>query len=113
MNLICTIVYVFCLKATSDKCFFFLFFSYMPLWDNIDERWDRKILRPLHAAAYYLNPQFHYNPNFKEDFEVKHGLHESIYKMVTKQDWPKVDPILEDFKHARNYFGKELAKVAI
>ncbi|XP_040867434.1 uncharacterized protein [Glycine max] len=86
---------------------------YMPLWDNIDERWDRKILRPLHAAAYYLNPQFHYNPNFKEDFEVKHGLHESIYKMVTKQDWPKVDPILEDFKHARNYFGNELAKVAI
>ncbi|KAH1203993.1 hypothetical protein GmHk_17G050062 [Glycine max] len=84
---------------------------YMPLWDNIDERWDRKILRPLHAAAYYLNPQFHYNPNFKEDFEVKHGLHESIYKMVTKQDWPKVDPILEDFKHARNYFGNELAKV--
>lgn len=67
----------------------------------------------MHATAYYLNPKFHYNPNCKEDYEVKHGLWESIYKIVTKQDWPKVDPMLEDFKHARNYFGKELAKVAI
>ncbi|XP_020233789.1 uncharacterized protein LOC109813910 [Cajanus cajan] len=86
---------------------------YMPLWAIIDGRWDRNILGPLHATAYYLNPQFHYSTNFKEDFDVKLGLYGSLCKMVAKQDWSKVEPMLEDFKHAKNYFGHDLAKRAI
>lgn len=85
----------------------------MPLRDIIDERWDEQTLRPLHSTAYYLNPQFHYDPSFEEDFEVKLGSYESLYKMIAKQDWSTVDLMLEDFKHARNFFGNEIAKIAI
>ena len=31
--------------------------KYMPLWRIIDERWNRQLHRPLHAAGYYLNPR--------------------------------------------------------
>ena len=30
--------------------------KYMPLWDIIDERWDRQLHSPLHAAGYFFNP---------------------------------------------------------
>ena len=30
--------------------------KYMPLWDIIDSRWDRKLHSPLHVAGYFLNP---------------------------------------------------------
>ena len=33
--------------------------EYLPYWKVIDKRWDC----PLHAAAYYLNPQVFFNPN--------------------------------------------------
>ncbi|XLR58436.1 hypothetical protein S83_009108, partial [Arachis hypogaea] len=45
--------------------------SYKPLWDIIDARWDKQLFRPLHAAGYYLNPQIHYSPNFKVEYDVK------------------------------------------
>ena len=31
--------------------------KYLPLWRIIDERWNRQLHRPLHAAGYYLNPR--------------------------------------------------------
>jgi hypothetical protein len=30
---------------------------YLPLWRIIDERWNKQLHRPLHAAGYYLNPR--------------------------------------------------------
>eukprot|EP00253_Pinus_taeda_P036012 PITA_36012 len=30
--------------------------KYMPRWDVIDARWDRKLHSPLHVARYFLNP---------------------------------------------------------
>ncbi|KAI5419265.1 hypothetical protein KIW84_043438 [Lathyrus oleraceus] len=33
--------------------------SYQPLWKIIDNRWDKQLHRPLHAAGYYLNPILH------------------------------------------------------
>ncbi|CAO2821035.1 unnamed protein product [Amaranthus hypochondriacus] len=32
--------------------------NYKPILDIVDERWANQLHRPLHAAAYYLNPQF-------------------------------------------------------
>ena len=29
----------------------------LPIWKIIDERWNRQVHRPLHAAGYYLNPR--------------------------------------------------------
>ncbi|KAH1034436.1 hypothetical protein GYH30_054730 [Glycine max] len=39
--------------------------SYEPIWKIIDERWDHRLHRPLHAAAYYLNPHLLYEPTFR------------------------------------------------
>lgn len=48
--------------------------SYEDVQEIIDVRWDNQLHRPLHATAYYLNPHFHYEPNFRiDDSEVKEG----------------------------------------
>ncbi|KAJ0042719.1 hypothetical protein Pint_18504 [Pistacia integerrima] len=54
---------------------------YREIWKIIDTRWDFQLHRPLHAAAYYLNPKYHYDPNFNPDKEVKIGLYKVIEKM--------------------------------
>nr|KYP38381.1 hypothetical protein KK1_040364 [Cajanus cajan] len=59
--------------------------SYEPVWNIIDERWDKQLHRPLHAAAYYLNPHFHYDPNFRDDdVEVKQGLYNCMTRLLKK-----------------------------
>lgn len=69
------------------------------MWDIIDERWDNQLHRPLHAAGYYLNPQLHYAPEFKADFEVKRGLYDCMTRMVGDvKEISKIDAQLEDFK---------------
>ncbi|XP_057755952.1 uncharacterized protein LOC130975140 [Arachis stenosperma] len=65
--------------------------SYEPIWEIIDGRWESQLHRPLHAAAYYLNPHYHYEPNFMEE-RKKVGLQ------------------LPDFHYARGLFGNETAK---
>lgn len=88
---------------------------YMPLLDIIDGRWDKELLNPLHATAYYLNPKFHYSPNFKDDIGVKCGLYGCLVRMARNKDASsKIGRQLEeDFKNARNLFGSEIAKIAI
>eukprot|EP00253_Pinus_taeda_P032254 PITA_32254 len=49
--------------------------KYMPLWDIIDACWDRQLNSPLHAAGYFLNPQYFYDKSkFNDDGEVGKGL---------------------------------------
>ncbi|KAK7362174.1 hypothetical protein VNO77_04278 [Canavalia gladiata] len=52
-------------KENIQKAFKGVKKSYLPLWKIIDERWDRQLHRPLHAAGYFLNPRLHYSPKFK------------------------------------------------
>ena len=86
----------------------------MPLWEIIDERWDNQLHRPLHAAGYYLNPQLHYGPGFKIDYEVKKGLYDCMERIVgDKEEITKIDAQLEDFKSRSNFFGREVAKAAL
>ena len=40
---------------------FFFLYSYIPIWNIVDARWELQLHRPLYAAAYYLNPYYHYN----------------------------------------------------
>nr|KYP37329.1 hypothetical protein KK1_041470 [Cajanus cajan] len=56
--------------------------SYILLWEIIDQRWDKQLHWPLHAAGYYLNPILHYAPNFKVDWEVKRGFIDCMEKIV-------------------------------
>ncbi|KAI5386300.1 hypothetical protein KIW84_072730 [Lathyrus oleraceus] len=48
--------------------------NFMPLGKIIDERWDQQLLNPLHAAGYFLNPQFHYCIGFRDDNIIRHDL---------------------------------------
>ncbi|XP_028216555.1 uncharacterized protein LOC114398571 [Glycine soja] len=65
--------------------------SYEPVWKIIDERWDHQLHRPLHVAAYYLNPYLHYEPIFRhDDHQVKEGLHIGLFSMEEAKDSRKV-----------------------
>lgn len=64
----------------------------------------------MHAAGYFLNPELHYSPNFKVDYEVKMGLIGCMQRMVPDLDEQiKIDVQLEDFKNRRGLFGNPLA----
>ncbi|CAL5384210.1 unnamed protein product [Camellia sinensis] len=83
---------------------------YKCIWEIIDTRWDLQLHRPLHAAAYYLNPMFHYQENFNADTEVKIGLFKTIERMYPDiEDRVKVDEQLEKFKKAEGMFGMSMA----
>ncbi|XP_061365791.1 uncharacterized protein LOC133309070 [Gastrolobium bilobum] len=88
--------------------------SYMPLWDVIDERWDKQLCRPLHVAGYYLNPQLHYSPGFKANFEVQRGFYDCLQRIVgSLEETTKIDTQLENFKSQSKFFGSGFAKMAI
>ncbi|XP_058106924.1 uncharacterized protein LOC131250656 [Magnolia sinica] len=42
----------------------------------IDDRWERTLSHPLHQAAYFLNPKYHYSQNLFEDNSLKRVVHE-------------------------------------
>ncbi|XP_020203984.2 uncharacterized protein LOC109789440 [Cajanus cajan] len=85
--------------------------SYEPVWNIIDERWDKQLHRPLHAAAYYLNPHFHYDPNFRDDdVEVKQGLYNCMTRLVSDlNERSKIGTQLAEFHYARGLFGLDTA----
>lgn len=86
--------------------FCFLIESYQPVLDIIDERWETQLHRPLHAAAYYLNPHFHYSPDFKPNVDIKIGLYDCLQRMVPDRDeLLKIDLQIDDFKKAKGLFG--------
>ncbi|XP_059070031.1 uncharacterized protein LOC131859855 [Cryptomeria japonica] len=57
--------------------------KYRPIWDIIDRRWHNQLHRPIHAAAYYLNPSFRFRADFKADEEVLSGLYSVVQRMGT------------------------------
>ena len=68
----------------------------------------------MHAAGYYLNPQLHYNVDFKADFEVKRGLYDCLERIVGDvQEISKIDSQLEDFKRKAKFFGSPIAMAAL
>ncbi|CAH1448435.1 unnamed protein product [Lactuca virosa] len=56
--------------------------SYKEIWDIIDKKWELQMHRDLHAAAYYLNPQYRWSPNVSEHPEIKRGLYDVIERLV-------------------------------
>lgn len=83
--------------------------SYTPIFNIIDERWCTQLHRPLHAAAYYLNPQCHYSDNFKPA-EVKCGMYTCLEKMVLDLDERvKIDLQIDSFRNDDGLFGMQSA----
>ncbi|XP_052736558.1 uncharacterized protein LOC108336843 [Vigna angularis] len=87
--------------------------SYEEVWRIIDARWDNQLHRPLHAAAYYLNPHFHYEPNFRCEGggEVKEGLYICMRRLIPDMaERKKINLQIVEFHYARGLFGMEDAK---
>ncbi|CAF2127385.1 unnamed protein product [Brassica napus] len=59
---------------------------YEPLWDVIDEVWNKHLHSPLHAAGYFLNPVTYYSDDFHLDSEVAAGLCSSLVHVVKQSD---------------------------
>jgi hypothetical protein len=88
----------------------FFLYSYIPIWNIVDTRWELQLHRPLHAAAYYLNPHYHYNPNFKVNANIKIGLYQCFERMMPNaSERYKIDLQLKSFKDAKGLFGIEAA----
>ncbi|XP_012845516.1 PREDICTED: uncharacterized protein LOC105965507 [Erythranthe guttata] len=85
---------------------------YKKIWEIIDLRWNRQLHRPLHAAAYYLNPKFHYAEGFEPNSDVIYGLHKTIEMMIADDTRTRIliDSQLEKFKRADGLFGLKMAK---
>jgi len=66
----------------------------------------------LHATAYYINPQLHYEPNFRnDDVEVKEGLYICMRRLVNDvAERTKIHLQLTDFHYGRGTFYLEDAK---
>ncbi|XP_072076524.1 uncharacterized protein [Arachis hypogaea] len=48
--------------------------AYQPYTDIINSRWDKHLKKDFHAAAYFLNPAFFFNENYKKAPAVMRGL---------------------------------------
>lgn len=84
----------------------FLCYSYKPILDIIDEHWADHLHRPLHAAAYFLNPQCHYSPDFQANADIKLGLYNCLQRMVPDpNERTTIDLQMDAFKNARRLFG--------
>ena len=85
--------------------------SYEPVWEIIDKRWENQLYRPLHAAAYYLNPQLHFEDDFKKDNgEVKEGLFICMMRLVKDVGVRnKINGQLLEFHFAKGLFSMENA----
>ena len=85
---------------------------YGPIWDDIDRQWHNLLHRPIHAAAYFLNPAYQFSPHFKADDEVWSGLYDVVERM-SPDSAVSTDIVheIELFKKAQgDLFARELCK---
>lgn len=75
---------------------------YKEIWDIIDEKWEHQMHRDLHAAAYYLNPQFRWSPNVSQHPEIKRGLYNYMDRLIKSNDiYMKIEAQLDDYKYKK------------
>jgi len=80
------------------------------LWGLIDERWNKTLHRPIHAAGLFLNPAFAYACGFNFDAEVQDGLIECIQRMVpSAEERLKIGSEIEIYKRAALTFSYDMA----
>lgn len=82
--------------------------KYKKVFEIIDQRWDCQLHQPLHAAGYFLNPEFFYD-NLENAYceEVQTGFLSCLSRLV--HDVRVEDEILnkeiEKYKNAQGLFG--------
>eukprot|EP00253_Pinus_taeda_P033596 PITA_33596 len=72
--------------------------KYMPLWDIIDAFWDRKLHSPLHAARYFLNPQYFYDKSKFNEAREEEGKTKGGHSKEKDKDELTAVPLTRDRK---------------
>ncbi|RVW33881.1 hypothetical protein CK203_082945 [Vitis vinifera] len=108
---------VFCLKAMNRakdaivRSFNGNEEKYKEIFNIIDKRWEIQLHRPLHAAGYFLNPEFFYDkPEIEHDAEIMCDLYKCILRLT--RDPAKQEKVVAEvslFTNAQGLFGNELA----
>ncbi|KAL8529988.1 hypothetical protein ACS0TY_007167 [Phlomoides rotata] len=85
--------------------------DYKEAFEIIDRRWDCQLHKPLHAAGFFLNPQFFYNLAGGEvDREVSTGFYEAVMKLIPDVgEQEKVYTQLSTYRHGDGMFGTPVA----
>ena len=61
--------------------------KYSEVFKIIDDRWESQLHRPLHAAGYYLNPEFFYShTDISQEEEVMSGLYKALQRLIPSID---------------------------
>ncbi|RVW62502.1 hypothetical protein CK203_064010 [Vitis vinifera] len=85
--------------------------KYKEIFNIIDKRWEIQLHRPLHAAGYFLNPEFFYDkPEIEHDVEIMSDLYKCILRLT--RDPAKQEKVVAEvslFTNAQGLFGNELA----
>lgn len=84
---------------------------YKEIFEIIDRRWECQLHRPLHAAGYFLNPEYFYaNPAIEQDEEVMSGLYKCIARLVPSIEMQdKIANELTLYKKGDGLFGIAMA----
>ncbi|KAH6764019.1 hAT dimerization domain-containing protein / transposase-like protein [Perilla frutescens var. frutescens] len=84
---------------------------YKEAFEFIDRRWECQLHHPLHAAGYFLNPEYYYaNPEQVGCVEVEKGLYDCVERLspdIETQD--KIMHELDAYKNASGLFGNAMA----
>ncbi|KAJ9187043.1 hypothetical protein P3X46_002540, partial [Hevea brasiliensis] len=85
--------------------------KYKTIFEIIDKRWESQLHRPLHAAGYYLNPEFFYsNEKINEDVEVVTDLYQVEARVIpSKEEQDKIMAQLPFYQNAEGIFGMDMA----
>ncbi|KAL8548056.1 hypothetical protein ACS0TY_007388 [Phlomoides rotata] len=85
--------------------------DYKEAFEIIDRRWDCQLHKPLHAAGFFLNPQFFYNLAEGEvDKEVSTDFNEAVLKLIPDVgEQEKVYTQLSTYRHGDGMFGTPVA----
>ncbi|CAN1824896.1 hypothetical protein LINPERHAP1_LOCUS30946, partial [Linum perenne] len=80
---------------------------YKPVLNIIEKRWNDQMSRPLHYAAYWLNPKVHFGENFDpNERKLKVGLYDCVERLFKDRDESlTIMQHLDTFHHARGMFS--------
>ena len=85
--------------------------KYKEIFKIIDKRWEIQLHWPLHAAGYFLNPEFFYDkPKIERDVEIMSDLYKCILRLT--RDPVKQEKVVAEVSlcvNAQGLFGNELA----
>ncbi|CAN1290525.1 hypothetical protein LINPERPRIM_LOCUS20739, partial [Linum perenne] len=80
---------------------------YKPELNIIENRWNDQMSRPLHYAAYWLNPKVHFSANFNDtEKKLKLGLFDCVERLSKDRDESlTIMQQLDTLHHARGMFS--------